>query len=84
MDQNMNAPHMPQMQVDLTHASDVVCAKCENKVFQLGCFIKKLSEVTSPTGKEMIVPIQTLQCTGCRHVNDEFLPKDLKGVHVKK
>tara|TARA_Y100000310_G_C20621710_1_gene783687 strand:+ start:539 stop:787 length:249 start_codon:yes stop_codon:yes gene_type:complete len=76
MNPNINAPPQQHAQVDLTHATDIVCDGCQNTVFQLGCFIKRLSEVVSPTGKEMIVPVQTLQCTSCGHINEEFRPQE--------
>jgi Zn ribbon nucleic-acid-binding protein len=31
----------------------------------------------SPSGEEMLVPIQAFACVKCGHINKEFLPKDL-------
>jgi hypothetical protein len=35
--------------------------------------IKKMSALTSPSGKEMVIPISVFACEKCEHVNEEFL-----------
>ena len=62
------------MNVDLSSASDVVCEKCGHNTFREVAFIKKVSALLSPTGKEAMVPIGTFSCASCGHVNAEFDP----------
>ena len=59
-----------QVQVDLTDAETMTCMKCDNKIFIQGYVIKKISAIISPTGKEIIAPIQVFNCGNC----GELLP----------
>jgi hypothetical protein len=69
---NMRAqkPIKQQVQVDLKDAETMKCQKCENKIFIQGYVIKKMSAIVSPTGKEVIAPIQVFNCGSC----GELLP----------
>ena len=60
--------------IDLSTASDVSCEKCGCTTFREVAFIKRVSSLVSPTGKEAIVPIGTFSCSSCGHVNEEFNP----------
>lgn len=70
----MNQSNQPRMNVDLTNALDVVCEECGCKTFREVAFIKKVSALVSPTGKEAVVPVGTFSCAACGHVNKEFDP----------
>ena len=59
-----------QVKVDLTDAETMTCMKCDNKIFIQGYVIKKLSAIISPTGQEVIAPIQVFNCGNC----GELLP----------
>ena len=59
-----------QVKVDLTDAETMTCMKCDNKNFIQGYVIKKLSAIISPTGQEVIAPIQVFNCGNC----GELLP----------
>ena len=59
-----------QVQVDLKNAETMKCAKCGNSIFIQGYVIKKISAIVSPTGKEVIAPIQVFNCGNC----GEMLP----------
>jgi len=59
-----------KVQVDLTDAETMTCMKCDNKIFIQGYVIKKISAIISPTGKEVIAPIQVFNCGNC----GELLP----------
>ena len=72
---NNPAGQPPQLQVDISAATDVSCDECDRKIFRVACIVKKLSALISPTGKEMVVPVQVLECSSCGNVNDEFLPQ---------
>ena len=63
---------LPQQQVkiDLSDADTMKCQKCENPVFIQGYVIKKISAILSPTGEEVIAPVQVFNCGNC----GEMLP----------
>lgn len=72
---SQQTPQVPQKQnIDLSTASDVVCESCNSKQFREVAFIKRVSALLSPTGKEMVVPVATFCCASCSHVNKEFDP----------
>ena len=60
----------PQVQNDLTQADTMACQECENNIFIQGYIIKKISAILSPTGKEVVAPIQVFNCGSC----GELLP----------
>ena len=64
--------------IDLTHAKDIECEKCEGKGFRQTMMLKKLSALVSPTGQEAIIPIQAFGCDSCGHINKEFQEADIK------
>lgn len=66
------------MNVDLSSATDVVCEKCESRMFKDIAILKKISALVSPTGKEAIVPIATFACASCGNLNKEFDPDQAK------
>ena len=59
-----------QVQVDITDAETMTCMKCDNKIFIQGYVIKKISAIISPTGQEVIAPVQVFNCGSC----GELLP----------
>ena len=59
-----------QVQVDLKNAETMTCASCDNKIFIQGYVIKKISAIVSPTGEEVIAPVQVFNCGSC----GELLP----------
>ena len=59
-----------QVKIDLSDADTMKCQKCENSIFIQGYVIKRISAIVSPTGKEVIAPIQVFNCGNC----GEMLP----------
>jgi len=57
-----------QVQVDLTTAETMTCAECENKIFIQGYVVKRISAIVSPTGKEVIAPVQVFNCGNCGEI----------------
>jgi len=55
----------PKPQVDLENAQTMRCEKCDNPIFIQGYIVKKISAITSPTGKEVIAPVQVFNCGSC-------------------
>ena len=68
------APPQARQNVDLSSAIDVKCEECGSAQFRVVAFIKRVSALLSPTGKEMVVPVGTFACNSCGHVNKEFDP----------
>ena len=59
-----------QVKIDLSDADTMKCQKCGNSIFIQGYVIKKISAIVSPTGEEVIAPIQVFNCGNC----GEMLP----------
>ena len=59
-----------QVQVDLKDADTMKCQACGNSIFIQGYVIKRISAIVSPTGEEVIAPIQVFNCGNC----GEMLP----------
>ena len=57
-----------QVQVDLEDAETMICQKCGNKIFIQGYVIKKISAIMSPTGQEVIAPVQVFNCGNCGEI----------------
>ena len=68
------APPQARQNVDLSMAVDIVCESCGSKQFKEVAYIKRVSALVSPNGKEMVVPVATFACAACNHVNVEFDP----------
>jgi hypothetical protein len=67
-----------QVNIDLSAATDVVCANCGNPTFNEVFLMKHFSDVSSPTGKAVHVPFPTFACNSCGWVNDEFVPLPMR------
>ena len=61
-------PKQQEVQLDLKNAETMTCPKCDNKIFIQGYVIKKVSAIVSPTGKEMIAPVQVFNCGNCGEI----------------
>ena len=55
----------PGLQIDISKTDTIVCDECGNASFIQAFFLKKVSALVSPTGKEAIVPIQVFSCGNC-------------------
>ena len=55
----------PGLQIDISKTDTIVCGECGNASFIQAFFLKKVSALVSPTGKEAIVPIQVFSCGNC-------------------
>ena len=51
-----------QVKIDLSDADTMKCQKCGNSIFIQGYVIKRISAIVSPTGEEVIAPIQVFNC----------------------
>jgi len=61
--------------IDPNTLEDVICEKCENPTFTPASMFKKLPASLSPSGKPTLAPMQVFECSSCKWVNEEFIPK---------
>lgn len=73
------APDGQQVSIDFSVATDVKCETCGNYTFHSCVLMKHLSELVSPTGKAVNVPVPTFACDHCGYVNDGFIPAGFYG-----
>ena len=59
--------------INVKDAQDVKCTECDGEVFVPAFLIKKISAIVSPTGQEVMAPVQIFQCANCKHINKEFM-----------
>ena len=68
---------MPQrqegLQIDLSKTDTIVCEECGNASFIQAFFLKKVSALVSPTGKEAIIPMQVFSCGNCGAIPKNML-----------
>ena len=72
---NNNSNQIKQ-DIDFSLAEDYRCDKCNNDRFIVNYMIKKFSALISPTGNEMLTPMQCFACNQCGHINSDFLPEN--------
>lgn len=65
-----------QVRVDYSQTTGLKCDECGQEIFSQGFKIQKLSALLSPTGKVAYAPIPVFYCLNCKHINEEFLPKE--------
>jgi hypothetical protein len=77
---NPQLPQRPQPKIGIKDTTEVVCDKCQHNVFNMGLYLRKVSPLLSGTGKPSYLPIDNVafHCVKCGHVNDEFIPAELK------
>lgn len=68
----------PKVKVDFSQGTDVLCDECHTGLFISSYLIKHFSEVASPTGESLHIPIPIFACAACGHVNKAFYPKAMR------
>ena len=68
----------PKLNVSLDKTVPIVCEKCENEIFIEGMLLRKASRFITGTAQDGIIPIPVFTCSKCGHVNEEFLPMQLR------
>jgi hypothetical protein len=53
----------------------VQCEECKSEKFEEVTFIRKASRLLTGAATDTYMPIPTLQCKSCGHINKEFMPK---------
>ncbi len=65
-----------QQQLDFSQADTYTCEECGSEKFVVNYLIKRFSPIVSPTGQEMLTPVQAFACAHCGHINKDFLPEN--------
>ena len=63
--------------IDMTHATDIICEKCQGRGFKQTMMLKRLSALVSPSGQEAIIPVMAFACDTCGNINKEFLDAEI-------
>tara|TARA_R110002020_G_scaffold293770_1_gene509499 strand:- start:3013 stop:3216 length:204 start_codon:yes stop_codon:yes gene_type:complete len=58
------------MQLNPEDLQDIACSGCEGSYFTPSFMMKKVSALQSPTGQQMVVPVQVFKCDSCGEVLD--------------
>ena len=65
----------PQKQININDTEAVKCEECGNYSFIKSYFIRRISPIVSPTGKEAMIPIEVFSCGNCGKVPESMMPK---------
>jgi hypothetical protein len=63
-----------QSTLDINSTTEIICENCGNNTFRPIFFLRKLSRFLSPDGNDKVIPIDSLACLNCNHVNKDFSP----------
>ncbi len=74
----------PNMNFDLNNTSEIICEECNNNTFKPIFYLRKLSGLLAPDGNSRVIPLDTLACLKCGHVNSEFKPQVVKNAEMLK
>ena len=66
------------LNITLDKTTGMSCDECGNEVFQEGVLLRKASRFITGTAQDAMIPIPVFTCSKCGHVNEEFLPSQLK------
>lgn len=69
-----------KLNISLDKTTPILCEKCGSSAFQGGVVLRKASKFLTGTAQDALIPIEVFACISCGHVNEEFLPKELKNV----
>lgn len=67
-----------QLKVSLDKTLAIVCEECGSQAFQEAMMLRKVSKFLTGDAQDGVLPIATFVCVKCGHVNDDFMPKELK------
>jgi len=68
----------PQLNISLDKTTEIICEKCNNNIFINAFLLRKASRLLTGTSQDALIPINVMACSKCQHVNEEFLPLQLK------
>jgi len=66
------------MNISLDKTTEIICDECGNNTFIEGMILRKASRFITGTSQDAMIPIPVFICNKCGHVNQEFLPMQLR------
>ena len=75
---NTNQQKPMQLKVSIDKTLPLICEKCASQAFQEAVMLRKVSKFLTGDAQDGILPIATFVCAKCGHINEDFLPKELK------
>lgn len=64
--------------ITLKDTTSVECDECKNTTFNEAMIMRRVSRLLTGAPKDSYVPVPVFLCSACGHLNDEFLPAELK------
>ena len=72
MEQNL------KLNVSLDKTTPITCDECGNSTFSESVILREVSKFLTGQMQDGLVPIPVFSCTSCGHVNDKFMPEELR------
>jgi len=66
------------LNISLDKTIELKCDECGNSAFQEVVLLRKASRFITGTSQDAMIPIPVFACSKCGHVNEEFLPMQLR------
>jgi DNA-directed RNA polymerase subunit RPC12/RpoP len=66
------------LNISLDKTKGIFCDECGHQAFQEVTLLRKVSRFVTGTSQDALVPIPVFACAKCGHINEEFLPIQLK------
>lgn len=63
-----------QGQIDFNQTLALKCDECSNPTFRPVVFLRRVSRLVSPDGQDHVIPLESMECAKCGHVNRDFNP----------
>ena len=73
-----SVPQPRPTSITLKDTTSVECDECKNTTFNEAMVMRKVSRLLTGAPKDSYVPVPVFLCSACGHLNDEFLPAELK------
>jgi hypothetical protein len=70
-----------ELNVSLDKTQALSCDKCGSEVFREGILLRKASRLLTGTAQDALIPIEVFICAQCGHVNEQFLPLQLRKIN---
>ena len=65
-----------QLNISLDQTQEMICEKCNNNTFIDIFFIRRVPGILSGSPQDSFIPAPSFACLKCKHVNEEFIPKE--------
>ena len=65
------------MKPSLSQTTPVKCEECESEYFTEVLALRKASKLLTGSEQDTIIPIPTMRCADCGHINKDFKLKTL-------